>query len=353
MADRNIEVVGTRVGDLIGSEGKTHRSSLDELIVVYADPIIKKILLYRLNFYLGSRGTGINQPEAEDLYQTVLLKLVSCFRSDGADAMAQDVCRINSYVATVTHNVCNDFLRMKYPERNRLKNKLRDLMRRHPDFTCWIVENQTLCGLRGWTGRPESQKAARLLSGLNGDEEDGTTGKPDLRDLVDIPLTGLITELFNRCEGPIEIDRLVHTVAKVQGIEDRLNASPAARDVSELQIADPKEGSYTHLELRELLHRLWTAASKLPLKQKRAFVFTSHDYSGESLLHRILREQIVTITQIYNSLEMTRDELVSIWGRLPMDALATAAELGTSTQMVAKWRHRALRKLSIEIGICK
>src|SRR5262245_57422354 len=113
MADRDIDFVGARVSDSISAIEKTHWSSHVELIEVYADPIIKKILSYRLNFYLSSGGRGLNQPEAEDLYQTVVLKLISCLGAGGEEMMVQGSDRINSYVAAITHNVCNDFLRMK------------------------------------------------------------------------------------------------------------------------------------------------------------------------------------------------------------------------------------------------
>ncbi|HKX30688.1 MAG TPA: hypothetical protein VJ302_23565 [Blastocatellia bacterium] len=330
---------------------KNRRATLDELISVEADPIIRKVLLHRLNLYLNSRGRNLGQPEAEDLYQTVILKLVAGLGAENAELLAQDLGQIHSYVATIAHNVCNDFLRMKYPERNRLKIRLRDLMRRYPGFACWIVESQLLCGLHHWTGRVESARAATLIAELNQEE----AGESDLNrlSLMKLPLSGLVVELFNRCEGPIEIDRLVQIIIKVQGLEERPEASLDGDDLSEGQLADTRETFCEQVELRELLRRLWAVAFELPLNQRKTFIFTSSDYTGESLLHRILREQIVTITQIYQALEMTREQLISLWDRLPLDASATAAELGTSIHMVAKWRHRALKRLSAECGRCK
>jgi RNA polymerase sigma factor (sigma-70 family) len=344
--------VGIREDESAASPEKTYRGDIDELIAVCADPIIKKVLLQRLNIYFNSRGRGLNQPEAEDLYQTVILKLIACLVANGGAQVTEDIYKISNYVATIAHNVCNDFLRVKYPERNRLKNKIRDLMRRHPDFSCWIVADHTLCGLTEWAGRSESLKAEKLFDELQ-EKDEGGVDQLNLAELIRLPLSKLVVELFSRCEGPIEIDRLVHLIANLHGVKDQLNESIDIDSLAVLQIADSSAGYHEDLEAKELLLGLWKACGELPLNQRKAFILTTSDYTGESLLHSVLREQVVTITQIYRSLGVTREGLISIWDKLPLSAAAAAAELGTSIQMIAKWRHRALRKLAVEFCIRK
>ena len=333
-----------------GAVEKTHQGSIDELIAAYADPIIKRVLLQRLSLHIDPRRKGLNQPEAEDLYQTVLLKLVSCLGATGNALKTQDIYEVGNYVATITHNVCNDFLRMKYPERNRLKNKLRDLIRRNPDFTCWMMENRTLCGHIKWAGCSESSVAEKLIGEIDEQDHD-QSGRLKIADLVKLPLSKLVSELFHRFEGPVEIDNLVQIVAKLQGIKERLNESIDGDDLSTLEMTNSLARHDEYLEVKELLLRLWNTCGELPLNQRKAFIFTSHDYTGESILHRVLREQIVPISQIYKSLNLTREELMMIWKRLPMSTADAAMELGTSIAMIAKWRHRALRKLSPVFGL--
>jgi RNA polymerase sigma factor (sigma-70 family) len=352
-ANRNTDSEGIRKAQSVSITEKTHRSDIDELISVYADPIIKKVLLQRLNIYFNPQRKALNQPEAEDLYQTVILKLITSLGGRGRAFSTEDIYEVSNYVATITHNVCNDFLRTKYPERNRLKNKLRDLMRRHPDFTWWMVEDRLLCGLVSWSGRPESPNIEKLVAELNGRGDESETNKLLVSCLIRLPLSRLVAELFSRVEGPIEIDQLVYIIARLQGIKDQMNESIDTEDLSALQIADSPGRFYERLELREFLLRLWNACCELPLSQRKAFVFTSSDNKGDSLLHIVLREQAITITKIYQALNMTREDLSAVWERLPMDGSTAAAELGTSTQMIAKWRHRALRKLSAEFGIKK
>jgi RNA polymerase sigma factor (sigma-70 family) len=343
--------VGIRESDSASPPEKIHRSDIDELIAVYADPVIKKVLLQRLNIYFSPSRKGMNPPEAEDLYQTVLLKLIASFSANGAASTTQDISEFHKFVATITHNVCNDFLRMKYPERNRLKNKLRDLMRRHPDFTCWMIEDRILCGLKTCTGQAESPQVVRLIEDLN--EKEGDREAHKLANYIKLPLSKLVAELFARCEGAIEIDHLVVIIAKLHGIRDRLSESIDSDNQSILQIPDSSVKYYEHLETKEFLLRLWRACCELSPGQRRAFILTSSDYMGESLLLRLLREQVVTISQVYQSLDLTKEFLTSIWDKLPMDAPTAAVELGTSAQMIAKWRHRAMRRLSEVFGLKK
>lgn len=344
-ADRNTNLVETPEGKPSGSAEKTHRRDIDELISVYAEPVIKKVMLHRLNLYFNSHRKGLNHPEAEDLYQTVILKLVSYFGDNRNALLTQDICQMSSYVAAVTHNVCNDFLRTKYPEWTRLKNSLRELIRRRSDLSSWTIENHTLCGFSCWEGRAENNEAVgQMVELVRKDANVYETEK--LTDLIKLPLSKQVTELFYRVEGPLEIDHLVQIIAKLRGVKDCLSESLDDEDLSGLQIIESPGRYYENIEVKELLLKIWMAACELPLNQRKAFIFTSKDYREDSLVHRVIREQVITITQVCKSLNITRDKLISIWHDLPMDIPAAAVELGTSTRMVAKWRHRASKKLA-------
>jgi RNA polymerase sigma factor (sigma-70 family) len=320
------------------------QQGIEEIINSYADPIIRKILNHRLNLYFNPLRKDLHQPEAEDLYQTVVLKLVARLNKSNLDLSRQDIDEIKGYVAAIAHNVCNDFLRMKYPERNRLKSKLRDLMRRTSGFSYWKSDDLFLCGYAKWTGGKESARAVEVLLEL---EENGSrveAGK--LTEFSGLPLISLVAKLFDRCEGPVDIERLVQIVAYLQGVKDYPKESIDADMGTVNQIAEQPGRFYEHLEAKEFLVRLWTELCELPLNQRKTFVLTSYDHHGKSLLHLLLREQVVTISQIYISLETTRDELIAIWDKLPMNISTAAKELGTSTHMIAKWRHRAMKRLT-------
>jgi RNA polymerase sigma factor (sigma-70 family) len=331
----------------------SNQQIISELIDIYADPIIKKILNRRLNLYFNPQRRDITQPEAEDLYQTIVLKLVTCIRNRNIGQGYQNIEEIRNYIAKIAHNVCNDYLRMKYPERNRLKSKLRDLIKRHSSFSCWKADDQLLCGYSSWAGGIESTKAALIMREL---EENGTlplVRRSSGKELDKLALSDLLVELFDGCEGPIELERLVHMIASVQGVKDYQKESIDSSATSTHRIANAPGRDYEELETRELLRHLWMEVCDLPRNQRKTFALTSGDHTGESLLHTILREQVVTITQIYNALELNRDELIEIWERLPLDTATAAKQLRTSTHMVAKWRHRSLKRLAATFGLVK
>ncbi len=349
-AEFKLERVGSQPGEIPPSDESAVRDEINEIIAEQADAIIRKILAHRLRLHLNSHQ-DVNLLEAEDLYQTVILKFFVSLNRQSIDLLPRHADQVISFIAAIAHNVCNDFLRMKYPERNRLKNRLRDLMRRHPEFSCWKRDNKTYCGYKKWFGQEESPLAIELLTELKERSREAEIGKLSVERLAGLSFTNLITELFGFSGGPIDIDRLVRIVAKIQGIKDQPEESLDDEMAPMIQLASSPTSSSEHLEVREFLRRLWKASCELPENQRKTFILTSADYAGESLLHRILREQIVTVSQIYEALAMTRREMIAIWDKLPMDTQTVAGLMGTNTNLVAKWRHRALNKLASVFGV--
>lgn len=49
---------------------------LDELLLVYAAPLVRKALRARLGFYVDQRGMNPHNQDAEDLYQEIMAKIV-------------------------------------------------------------------------------------------------------------------------------------------------------------------------------------------------------------------------------------------------------------------------------------
>src|SRR5262249_52663736 len=131
----------------------SHHATTDELIVSYVDPVIKKVITQRFRLYLNTHQNILLSPELEDLYQTIVMRLYGNNWVRTVLLPKHDIDEVKKYAATIAHNVCNDFFRARYPERNRLKDKLRDLLKRHPDFAHWKVGDQTLCGFADWLGR--------------------------------------------------------------------------------------------------------------------------------------------------------------------------------------------------------
>src|SRR5215470_8569928 len=124
---------------------------LSKLILEQAEPSVRQVLRYRLRFYIGKGGKSPSNPDAEDLYQDVIAKLVRSLNevySRGKNSSLKD---FKQYATRVAINACNDYLRSKYPSRTRLKDNIRDTLERHPSFDIWKSEqDETVCGFVAW-----------------------------------------------------------------------------------------------------------------------------------------------------------------------------------------------------------
>jgi DNA-directed RNA polymerase specialized sigma24 family protein len=333
------------------SKDYPQQNAIDELVISHVDPVIKKILLQRLRQYFSGSSRNLPWAEAEDVYQTVIMKLLGNPRASNLALLHDNLDELRKYSAAIAHNVCNDFFRAKYPERNRLKDKLRDLLKRHPDFASWRDQDRTLCGFANWGGRRQSNKAEELIHEIDENWNNAVFKGLNMAALSASQLSKVIADLFHWCDGPIDIDNLVCIVAKLQGIKDHPIESLNYDSLAVQRIANPPGRHYEYIELRDLLLGLWAVLPDLPYNHRLVFIYMSQDQAGESLLHRMLREQVIRVSQIYAILKLTREELVEIWDLLPMDTQTAAMKLGVTTRMIAKWRHRALKKMAADLGI--
>jgi DNA-directed RNA polymerase specialized sigma24 family protein len=350
-----IELIYAPEERVAGAAGSDYyqQTAIDELIISHVDPVIKKILLQRLRLHFNGSHRDLSSSEAEDIYQTVVMKLFGNPRVCNLARLHNNIDELRKYTAAIAHNVCNDFFRAKYPERNRLKDKLRDLLRRHPDFASWREQDRTLCGFANWIGCHQSNKAERLIHEIDENSNAAEIEGLNLTALAGSQLSKLVADLFCWCQGPIDIDNLIYIVAKLHGIKDCPVESLTCDNLAVHRIVDPFGSHHEYIELKDLLLGLWTGLLDLPHNHRRAFIYMSQDQAGESLLHRMLREQLVTVSQIYAMLELTREELIEIWDLLPMDTQTAAAKLGVDSRLIAKWRHRATKKLAVNLGIGK
>ncbi len=325
----------------------------EEMIAKYADPVIRRVLIQRLRLYLGACRTSPVAPESEDLYQTIVLKLINSILTGDGNFLPKTPDEMKRYVAAIAHNVCNDALRIKYPGRHRIKTQIRDLFRRHPKLDSWKSDDQILCGFKSRPGRPglnencrnESWKITGLISELE-EEQSMRVIAGFRRTYTDSSrLSTLVLEILRWSEGPVELDNLVFLVATVQGIKDQ-----PAESIDDLVLPDRVSDSAQRrleeaLATAQILGGIWEDACRLPGDQRRVFILMSSDHLGESLVHRLLRSRIVRLSDLCDGLGLTADGLLEIWNDLPMNAAAIAGFMQTTPTMIAKWRHRAGSKM--------
>ncbi len=105
-------------------------------------------------------GSQSNQ-DALDVGNDVHTLLLAQLRAIKARPNVTSISNFASYVAAIAYNACYGHLRKKYPQRARLKNRVRYLLANNETFVLWeSPERQWLCGFAQW--RDQNRKPAQL-----------------------------------------------------------------------------------------------------------------------------------------------------------------------------------------------
>src|SRR5207302_1330684 len=96
-------------------EESKRQQYLDELLLLHAAPIVRKILRSRLGFHVSQHGINRNNQEAEDVYQEILAKIVQMLHDLRTSSHPTEIENFRRYVTRIAINVCNDFLRVRSP----------------------------------------------------------------------------------------------------------------------------------------------------------------------------------------------------------------------------------------------
>lgn len=318
------------------SDAERAESLLGELVVEHAQPGIRRVVRYKLAF----QGQGESQ-DVEDVASDVMVELIARLRSmrdgDTADAIGS----FAGYTAVAAYHACHEYLRRKYPNRHRLKTRLRYLLNTENRFALW--EDQAghwVCGFQKWqmAGTPATpaDAVARWRERLS----DLPRGQNALHP------ADLLGQLFERFSGPLEFDEMVDMVAHLWGVDDPAPASEkSAREVESHDI-DP---AY-RMELQRWLTELWAQIQNLPRAQRVALLMNLRAGDTAPALAMLPLTGIAGIAEIGETLEIAREEFAGLWNLLPLDDLAIARLLGITRQQVINLRKSARERLTRRIG---
>ena len=353
---------------------------LHDLIFVQAAPIVRRTIRYRLRSHFGRAGGGLRNPDAEDLFSNIVVKLIarvellratnqgsrpsSARRSQPQNAELEPepepgpenaeldpyeprIGDFRQYVLRVASNSCHDFLRAKYPARARLKDSLRDLLERHPDFAVWKASDGELYA--GFVQLEHTQPDRRSLDHaleLLSDpaslaNELGRFGSRSSRRI------SIVAQLLRRVGGLLEFDTLVTLLGAVSGVRDQ---TIVGLDSEEYRLHSPMMESpvrcETRIEACQTLELLWKVLSEFSYQQRAAYFLGFRDSKGEDLLTLLLDANVVHPTFIASKFGWSLDYLMTIWKQMPLDNASIADLLGTTRQNVNKLRYRTMKRLS-------
>jgi hypothetical protein len=149
---------------------------LETLICEHAQPLIREIIRGKLHGSFTGSTNGGSFEDAEDIASGVVLKLLKRLGDLKAQQHDKGIPSFRDYVAVAAYNACHEYLRRKYPERSRLKNKLRYILTRQEGLALWEGTNKAwLCGLAVWRDEKRVRVPSSRLRYLCGDARAPTT----------------------------------------------------------------------------------------------------------------------------------------------------------------------------------
>jgi RNA polymerase sigma factor (sigma-70 family) len=334
--------------NLNATDATSREEFLSDLLWHEAAPLIRKVLRQRLGFYLNPHGANPQQPEAENLYQDILLRLLERSQAWLADAEQNPIHHFRNLVITTATNACHDYLRTKAPHRARLKNRLRELLSRHRDFQLWTGEaHEKLCGFAGWTDQPKSETAMACIHKWQIFPDSFAVSGGEIHRLS---LTEVVAEVLQQASGPVELEALTKLLTTLLGTQDHpLESLEYQQEETDWQPRASSTSVELRLEGRATLQSLWEEIKQLQTQQRWAVCLCLTDQNGNDLFTILLEAGAVSWTQMGDDLGLSQDQFIELWQQLPMENEKIAAYLSTTRERVNKWRWRGLQQLRTQM----
>src|SRR5215467_481895 len=325
------------------------RKKLSELIA-QNDHIIRGTIAGKLGVHCHASRQSHASDDYDDVYADTLLRLIHRLHSLREVREELPIRNFSSYLAAIARNSCEEFLRRKYPQRHRLKKRLRYVLTHSAGLSLWREsDGEWICGQVSWRPSLDSSHTAaggtRFLTGISDEAASskrrgelqipggGASGTAELRRVLD--------SIFKTVNKPIGLDDLVGMVGEALGIGDSQHMAAV-----ETAIADPRVDATSELILSNRVTALWDEICRLPLRQRIALLFNLKDARGRSAIGLFPLLNVASMEKIASALEMQTGELTSIWNQLPMEDITISQRLGITRQQVINLRKSARQRLA-------
>lgn len=298
------------------------RVALEVIVVEHAVPVIRGVLArYRYP------ERGLQREDADDIASAVTVRLVSRLRLV-AESEDDAIERLPDYVARQTFNAVYDVLRRRFPERTRLRNRLRYVLEHDRRLAAWQTGAGLVAGTPAMREKAEPKPLARLPGSPNSALHD--RNRP----------ADAVAALFAHCGHPLLFDELVTFFADLWVIRDTPHAAPDAEQ------ADDQPSQLSRLESRQYLAALWAEICLLLPAQRTALLLNLRDVDGLNAVALFVTAGQVGIDDLSAAIGMSAERLAELWRDLPLDDLTIASMLGLSRQQVINLRRSARERLA-------
>lgn len=317
------------------------RMMMETLVCRHAEPLIRRIVRFKLESPSDARGPGSRRADVEDVCGNALYSLLARLQRVKTGENEPAVRNFSGYAAVTAYNACNEYFRARKPEWVRLSMKLRYLVTHAPQFGLWqTADGNDVCGFARDRGRNAEIDTAQLREAGKGLWQTQDPGRLSLADLL--------AAILETAGAPLLLEHLVDVVAEWSGTKEvrtkSLDQDPT-EDAPRWEPADNRPPAESRLTERQYIERLWKEICELPLEHRKALLFNLQDSAGGDIqLFDFLG--IASIPQIAAAVEMAPPVFAELWKELPLDDVAIGRELGLSRQDVANRRSAARKRLA-------
>lgn len=326
----------------ISSTDEDADNTLAELYRSGIEPLVSAVLRQKLHISLRPSDENYINQIGLDLLGEMRATFLPVLRRLRSASNAEIVENFKGYVRTAALNAYRQYLRDKYPDRLRLRNKVRYILTCRPGFAIWKDERGTsLCGLSEWIESDTPCPGAGALEAIQVSLSESTDTPGSLDN--NAAIIGLIGSIFEQTKAPVAFEDLVSMIWQLLGLRE-------PQQVSEtdgiLDAVPTKEKSVEEkLDDRLSLEHMWQKICEMPLRHRLALLLNLHDETGDNLLALFPRLGIASIRQIAATLEYEPEELAAIWSELPLDDNTIAERMGLNRQQVINLRQSARASL--------
>ena len=306
-------------------------AALFENVIV---PAIKSILKRKMNVTLSADDLSARNLDAQELLSDAEAELLKRFRALRDRKTSEPIANPEAYARAVATNIFHQYLRDKYPQRRRLRNKLRYIFNNKDGYALWTIHDGSyVCGTEDWkrANKPpvELEPDKRILDPI----ESPGSGFGDLDD--NRRILRLLKDILRIAGGPIGLNQIVGIVGEVLGLDDPIETEIShdiaftGRDVEEKMID------------RLSLESFWQAIVQMPKRHRTALLLNLRGDHGENILAFLPILGVASIRKIAEVLEIDVEELAKLWNDLPLDDNKIASMLGLTRQQVINLRQSA------------
>jgi hypothetical protein len=305
---------------------------------------------------IRSQLPDLPRAEQEEVHGDALLRLTMMLQRLVQGDPDLRIESFRAYVSATAANGCRAFLRSRHPERTRLQNQLRYLLRNDPGLALWeSAERTVLCGLSAWRDRDDFAEHSGAALATARESFLATAG--GVRAAAALP--ELLRRYFLWRARPVGFAELTADVAEALGVRDLPLVSLTPDDDSggaagNENAIDPVEGrpdAHQEIEDRQFLGRLWEEVQELPRGQRVALLLNLRDNQGRDRLRLFPLTGVASLADLARTLELPVAELESLWETLPLDDRSIADLLAVTQRQVINLRKSGRARLGRRLAL--